>query len=246
MVAMRALIAVGASLVALACSPTSSAQDAESIVFGAAKSCAGLNSYLRTYPEGRFRGDAEARIAKECSTTAAATQPTAPKPATTPKPTPPKPPTPAAIDQCVKARNDWTQISMTQDMKALRTYISGLPSACSTQKTQAQARLDSLQAAANEVKRQQWYGVPDFDGVWVLDTSSPNAGCGNFPWRHSPNGQYIRRIYGNGDTRDMRVESTSPQAIHVLENNKGRAVIEGQRMRVEDKNGRLDCYLKRQ
>lgn len=244
MVAMRALIAVGASLVALACSPASVAQDAESQVYAAAKTCTGLNAYLRAYPAGRFKTDAEARIAKDCPTTAS--QPTPPKPATTPKPTSPKPPFVPAADPCTKARTEWTQISMTQDTAALRSYISGLPSACSTQKTQAQARLDSLQAAANDAKRKLWFGVPEFDGVWVLDASSPNAGCGNFPWRYSPNGQYIRRIYGNGDTRDMRVESTSPPALHVRENNKGRAVIEGQRMRIEDKDGKLDCYLKRQ
>jgi hypothetical protein len=233
MVAMRTVIAACAGIALLAVAPPSVAQDAESRIFAAAKTCTGLNAYLRAYPKGRFRTDAQARITKECGAT--------PVPASTTKPAS----TPAA-DQCVKARADWAKLSASNDISELQSFLSGAPKSCTTQRTQAQARLDTLQAAETERKRVVWNGVPEFDGVWVLDTSVTNADCGNFPWTHKPQGQYIRRIYGNGDHRDLRVESISPPALHVRENNKGRAVIEGQRMRIEDKDGKLDCYLKRQ
>ena len=91
-----------------------------------------------------------------------------------------------------------------------------------------------------------WNGVPDFDGVWVLDASVPNAGCGNFPWRYSPNGQLIRRVYPNGSYRDLKVIATSPPTLRVDQNNKGAAIIEGHRQKIINQDGKLDCYLVRQ
>jgi hypothetical protein len=152
----------------------------------------------------------------------------------------------APADPCVQARADWAAISETQDLSVLRGFLAGAPKSCTTQRVPAQARLDALQAQADAAKRVLWKGVPEFDGVWVLDASGPTGGCGNFPWTHAPNGNYIRRIYGNGDHRDMRIESTTPPTLRVRENNQGRAIIEGERMRINDKDGKLDCYLKRQ
>lgn len=221
--------------------PASSAEIDEALAFAEARTCYELRAYLRDYPDGRFKAQATADIARECAP--APTTTAAPKP----KPAAPAAPPPPPVDPCVQARADWASISSTNDAAVLNSFMSATPGACETQRALAMARLDTLKAQSDEAKRAQWLGVPQFDGEWVLDTGAPNAGCGNFPWRHARNGDYIRRIYGNGDFRDMRVAATSPPTIRVRENNRGRAVIEADgRMRIEDKDGNLDCYLKRQ
>jgi hypothetical protein len=221
-------------------SDAATAPDEEARIFAAATTCDGLNAYVSSYPEGKFKADADARISKECAPAATTTTASATKPkAETPSAPPP--------DPCARAKTEWAKISATDDMSVLSSFISGAAKSCATQRNQAQARLDTLQAAENDRKRTAWNGVPEFDGSWVLDTSVPNVSCGNFPWRHQPNGARIRRIYGNNDYRDMKVLGASPPTIGVLENNKGRAIVEADgRMRIENKDGYLDCYLKRQ
>jgi hypothetical protein len=142
MVAMRVVIVACAGLSLLSASPAV-AQDAESQVYAAAKSCDGLRSYLRAYPSGRFKAKASERIAKECGSTAAT-------PVSAEKPKPKTGSTPASSqgDACVQARADWTQISNSQDLAVLQAFVGDLPKACNTQRAQAQARINTLQSAA--------------------------------------------------------------------------------------------------
>ncbi len=245
MVAMRTLIAIAAVFAATsAVAPRATAQDAESSVYAAAKTCAGLRSYLKAYPTGRYRTNAEQRIASDCTPDKPADKPADKPPSPAPTPVGQASPRPPA-DPCLQARADWNQLAQSLDTAVLRTYLSTLPQACTTQRALAEARIASLQSAVEAQKRTQWNGVPEFDGVWVLDPGTGN-GCGNLPWRHAPNNAFIRRIYADGSTRDMKVLSTSPPTLGVRENNKGRAVIEGERMRVDNADGKLACYLKRQ
>ncbi|MEP7210735.1 MAG: hypothetical protein ABI740_07850 [Alphaproteobacteria bacterium] len=240
----RSLIA-GAVLALLTVSASPAlAQDAESQVFLAAKSCVGLTAYLRAYPSGRFRAAADKRIAAECAAAPAA-RPVAPPVAPPAKPATP----PGPSDPCRQARADWAQISATTDAGLLHTFLAGAPAVCTVQRAQAQTSLNGLQSAASDEKRKLWNGVPDFDGVWVLEpgTNTNNGkGCGNLPWRYAPNGALIRRLYPNNTFRDMKVLNTNPPALGVVQSNKGGAVIEGQRMRIIDADGKTACYLKRQ
>ncbi len=122
-------------------------QDAESGIYAAARDCSGLRSYLRSYPSGRFRADAQARIAKDCE---------APKTVTRAAVSPP----PAPVDTCIRARADWPQISGSNDLSVLRTFLNATPYECQVQRAQAASRIGEIEtvqrdAAARQLAAQQ-------------------------------------------------------------------------------------------
>lgn len=145
---VRAIAAALALVLAGAFPGVAAGQDAESSIYAAAKDCSGLRAYLRTYPNGRFRADADARIAKDCATPA-------------PKPTPvqtvaPSPPP----DPCIRSRADWPHISASSDLNVLRAYLNQTPYDCGVQRAQATTRIADVenaqrQAAANLAADQQ-------------------------------------------------------------------------------------------
>jgi hypothetical protein len=144
--AMRAIAAILAFGLAFALPNAATAQDAESGVYAAAKDCSGLRSYLRSYPNGRFRADAQARIAKDCE---------APKPVMRAAAPPPAP-----VDPCIRARADWPQISGSNDLSVLRTFLSATSYECQVQRAQAASRISEIEtvqrdAAARQAAAQQ-------------------------------------------------------------------------------------------
>lgn len=134
--AMRAIAAVLAFGLVGGFPSAATGQDAESSIYSAAKDCSGLRSYLRTYPNGRFRADAQARIAKDCET---------PKPVAR-LASPPPPP----ADQCVRARADWPQISGSKDLSVLRTFLNATPYECAVQRAQASSRINEIETSQRE------------------------------------------------------------------------------------------------
>jgi hypothetical protein len=139
-------IALGAALALVGLSANLSvatAQDAEARVYAAAKSCAGVQSYLKQYPQGRFRSAAEARIATDCK----AAESTSP-PRQTPKRT-------GSADACVQARADWAEIRNSEDIAVLRVFKEAAPASCATQRAQAQARMDELNVKAQRSRDEQ-------------------------------------------------------------------------------------------
>lgn len=239
MVAMRALT-VACVLLLMPAAPAG-AQDADSRAFAAARDCTGLTNYLSAFPEGRYRAAAESRRG-EC---------VAPKPVSKEKPKPPAAPPPASViasapvDPCIQTRADWGTTRDNKDVGVLRAFLAHAPAACVVQRAQAQAVIDRLLSIEYDAKRVKWNGVPEFDGEWVLQPGAPAGGCGNLPWRYEPRGQLIRRVYPNGGYRDMKVIATSPPTLRVDQNNRGAAIIEGQRQKIINQDGKLDCYLVR-
>lgn len=228
----------GSAILALTGTGAMHAQDAESVVYGAAKSCAGLRAYLRSYPEGRFRDDASARIASECE---------APKPARAqPMVQPAKP-----ADPCIQARADWNEIRTSSTTSVLRAFIEATPSACAVQRAQAEARIAEVEdarrtaaatqanAAANQ-KRAQWNGVPEFDGRWVKASGS---GCGAFPWSFQPAGKGLTLNYAGG-TSDYEVVSTTPPKIR--KENGFAVTVDGDGLRAEKADGSFACSIRRE
>ena len=139
--AMRAIAAILAFGLVLAAPTVATGQDTESAVYAAAKDCSGLRSYLRSYPNGRFRADAQARIAKDCE---------APKPVTRAAAPPPAP-----VDPCIRARADWPQISASNDLSVLRAFLSATSYECQVQRAQATSRINELETAQRDAAARQ-------------------------------------------------------------------------------------------
>lgn len=138
---VRAIAAAGViAMLALAPAPMAFSQDMESTVYSAATSCPALRSYLGAYPQGRYRTDAEARIAKDCA---------APKPAPSKTVTPSPPP-----DPCIRARADWPQIAGSSDLNVLRAYLNQTPYDCGVQRAQASARIADVETAQRNAAAQ--------------------------------------------------------------------------------------------
>lgn len=147
--AVRALGAALAFALLNALPNAATGQDTESAVYAAAQDCSGLRAYLRSYANGRYRADAQARMAKECE---------APKQTNNPAPssirnltTPPV----APVDPCIRARADWPQISGSSDLSILRAFLNVTPYDCQVQRAQATARISEVETAQREVAARQ-------------------------------------------------------------------------------------------
>lgn len=137
---MRSLLLAVALTMPAAIAAPAYAQDAESQVFNAAKTCDGLKAYLRAYPDGRFHDAAQSRIEHDCK----------PAPAPSLKAATEKP---SSTDPCVQARADWKEMADSKDIPVLQAFINQTPASCGVQRAQAQVRMDALKAAAAEVTR---------------------------------------------------------------------------------------------
>ena len=173
MVAMRVVIAACTGLAALGAALPAVAQDAESQVYAAAKTCDGLRSYLRAYPNGRFKASAEARITKDCVASSVTSE--SAKSVSVPKTVENRTP----IDRCAQARNDWKEIKDSDQSSVLQAFISATPAACNVQRAQAEARISFLaeQKAAREGAAQASYRNRggDFVGTWKVVSGGSNC-----------------------------------------------------------------------
>ena len=138
--AVRALAIVLSLTIAGAFSIEAAGQDAESAIYASVKDCSGLHGYLRSFPDGLFRADADARIAKDCAAPQQAAKPaTVQTLAATPPP-----------DPCIRARADWPQIAASSDLNVLRAYLSQTPFDCGVQRTQAATRIADVETAQRQ------------------------------------------------------------------------------------------------
>ena len=122
-----AALAAGAS--ATPAYPQSVSTKIEAAVLAQAETCAGLHSFLRAYPNGKFLSKAQAQIAAECSSDES-------------------PPTPSAADPCHRARLDWEAIKGIPDRQILKVFIDSTPTECRVQRALAEAQLANLAGAS--------------------------------------------------------------------------------------------------
>lgn len=187
MIALRTLGVACLCFLALAPAQTASAQDAESALYGRATSCDALRSYLRAYPDGRFRANAEARVAKDCNVIPAPKQQTAKVEE--------KKPEIAAVDYCAQARADWPAIQASEDTRVLSAFIKATPAVCAVQLSQAQSRLQTVEesararsiADAEKVKQSA-----DQQNLWVLAQKSDSTTVYEEYLRSFPSGEHVQ------------------------------------------------------